>query len=163
MPQLDPTWFASQLFWLAVCFVFLYLVLAKLVLPPLLAITGLRESTIAKDLEQAQSMKCQAERERTDYERLLADSRERAQQTVNNALSRQKVKAEADSRALDKQIEQKLSDASHRISSKTAELKQALLPTAGELASLIVEKLVQFTPQETHIKQALAAATKGRN
>ena len=50
MPQLDPTWFASQLFWLAITFVTLYVVLSRFVLPPLLEIIARRAQTAQDDM-----------------------------------------------------------------------------------------------------------------
>ena len=61
MPQLDPTWFASQLFWLAVTFVMIYVILAKMALPPLMEIIERRKQTVEGDISQAQTLKSQAE------------------------------------------------------------------------------------------------------
>ena len=60
MPQLDPTWFASQLFWLAITFAVLYTVLARAVLPPLQNIVARREGTIEGDIASAEALKEQA-------------------------------------------------------------------------------------------------------
>jgi len=162
MPQLDPTFFASQLFWLALSFLILYVLLAKLLLPPFVRILTQREQTVTGDLEQAQSMKSQAEHARIDYERTLADSRERAQQTITNAMAKQKVKAEADGKAMDKKIEKKLAEASETIAAKKQELIASLMPTTGELTALIVEKLVSHKPAGDQVSRVLAELSKGR-
>lgn len=162
MPQLDPTWFASQLFWLAVTFTVLYFVLSKLVLPPLQDVMARRQSTVAGDIAQAQSLKTQADQAKVEYERTLAEARSRAQATVASTLAEHKAKAEADSRNMDRQIEQRLTDASRKIAQQKQELLDALTPTAAELTSLIVEKLTQQKPSGDQVSRTLNELSKGR-
>ena len=78
MPQLDPTWFASQVFWLVLTFAALYFVVSRMALPQLQDIVARRKQTVASDLERAQNLQAQAEKARQDYERTLADARSRA-------------------------------------------------------------------------------------
>jgi F-type H+-transporting ATPase subunit b len=146
MPQLDPTWFASQLFWLLVSFVTLYFILSKLILPPLLEILARREQTRASDIDQAQSLKTQAEDARLTYERALAEARAKAQQLVNDAVIGQKARAEKAGHELDRQIAARLTDAEQKIRAKKQELMDALTPATAELAEMIVGKLTQRTP-----------------
>ncbi len=160
MPQLDPTWFASQLFWLAICFVALYAMLSRLVLPPLLDIMANRTATLATDIELAQALKAEAEQARVDYEKTLAAARNNAQALMNDAMAEQKAKAEAKGKELEKQIEAKLAAATQQIEAKKAKMLQELAPTAADLATLIVEKLTQSKPSADKVTQAIA---KGGN
>lgn len=148
MPQLDPTWFASQLFWLAVTFLALYAILARLVLPPLQEIIARRASTVEGDIAQAQVLKSQAEAARLDYERALAEARDRAQTLMNEAMASFKAKSELAAKEIDRQIEIKLANASKRIAEQKQELLATLAPGMGELTDLIFEKLTQATPAE---------------
>ena len=145
MPQLDPTWFASQLFWLAITFVALYFVLSRFVLPPLQEVIGRRASTVEGDISQAESLKAPAEHARADYERALNDARTRAQAVMNEATESYKTKSEAAGKEMDRQIELKLTNATQRITAKKEEMMQALAPSMNELATLIFEKLTQQT------------------
>jgi F-type H+-transporting ATPase subunit b len=141
MPQLDPTWFASQLFWLFIAFTLLYVVLSRMVLPPLQGVMTRRQSTIDVDIASAESLKTAAEQARQDYERALAEARDKAQQLITDAMAAQKAKADKASKDMDQQIAAKLSDASAKIAAKKKELITALTPATEELTSLIVEKL----------------------
>jgi F-type H+-transporting ATPase subunit b len=162
MPQLDPTWFASQLFWLAICFVALYFVLSRFVLPPLQEVMARRASTVEGDLSLAQSLKGQAEHARSDYERTLADARERAQAVMNEATESYKAKSETATKETDRQIELKLTDASSRIAAKKEEMIEALAPTMGELTSLIFEKLTQQSANDDKVHRILNELHKSR-
>ena len=163
MPQLDPTWFASQLFWLAVTFVALYFILSRLVLPPLLDIMARRGQTVAGDIQQAESLTSQAEHARQHYELTMADARERAQGLMNDAILEQKSRAEQQAKAMDAQVEHKLADASKQIAAKKAELTQALTPTASELTGLIIEKLTQNRANADQINRIIGELSKERS
>lgn len=161
MPQLDPTWFASQLFWLTLCFAALYTVLSRLVLPPLLDIMARRNEAVASDIETAQSLKGEAEQARLDYEKTLAEARHQAQGLMTEALAEQKAKAEARGRELERQIEQRLTAASVQIEARKNQMMDELTPAISELAGMIVEKLTQSQPSTEQVSQALTG-TKGR-
>lgn len=163
MPQLDPTWFASQLFWLAITFAVLYTVLARAVLPPLQNIVARREGTIEGDIASAEALKEQAEAARQDYERTMATARERAQQLVNDAVAEQKAQADKANRDMDAQVTSKLADASNRITSKKQELIAALTPATEELTSIIVEKLTHRNTAKDKIGSVITQLFKANN
>lgn len=147
MPQLDATWYPSQIFWLFITFVIFYYVMARLVLPPLMHIVGFRKQTIEEDVAQAERMKGQAEQARTEYERTLADARSRVRQLMAESEAAHNASAEAASRDMDKQVEKTIKEAESRIGGRKKELIAALAPTTSELTSLIVEKLTRKKPE----------------
>ena len=94
MPQLDPASFPSQLFWLAVCFGGLFLVLSVLVLPRITRTLATRKGQIDGDLAAAEKL-------RADAATALAAYDEALQQARNNALAlaqdmRAEIQAETD-------------------------------------------------------------------
>lgn len=159
MPQLDPTWFASQLFWLVVCFSVLYLLLSKLVLPPLQNVISSRKGAIKSDLDAAQSLKLKAEEAKKSYEDTLKKSRETAQNLINEAEIDSKARSEEAIKALETQTSAQARSASLAISAKKQELLNELTPSTFEFASMIVEKLTQKTANSEQLKQAINIAT----
>ena len=146
MPQLDSTWFASQLFWLLISFVALYAVLSRLVLPPLMEILARRLQTVDGDIERAQRCKSEAEQARQNYERTLAEARARAQQLVSDAVLAQKTAMEEATKELDADIAVKLASAERKIAEAKQKLTDALMPATAEITAMIVEKLTKQTP-----------------
>jgi F-type H+-transporting ATPase subunit b len=57
MPQLNPEFFASQIFWLIISFAILYIVMAKFALPKIADVIESRKDIIARDFEDAESYK----------------------------------------------------------------------------------------------------------
>jgi len=78
MPQLDPSSFGSQLFWLAICFVTLYVVMAVVVLPRITKTLAARADQMEGDLAQAEALRDKAEAALAAYEEALAQARTRA-------------------------------------------------------------------------------------
>jgi len=163
MPQLDPTWFVSQLFWLLITFAVLYTVLARFVLPPLQSIVARRAGTIEGDIARAESLKAEAETARQDYERTLAEARARAQQLIDDARATQKAKADLAGKEMDRQVAAKLAEATSRITSQKKDLIAQLTPATEELTSLIVEKLTHKNTAKEKIGSVITQLFKTNN
>ena len=74
MPQLDPTYYMSQLFWLILCGATLYWLMDKVALPRVSRMVDLRDDQVRRDLELAYKLKQQAEDVKVDYTRALRDA-----------------------------------------------------------------------------------------
>ena len=94
MPQLDPSSFGSQLFWLAICFVTLYVVMAVVVLPRITKTLAARADQMEGDLAQAEALRDKAEAALAAYEEALAQARTRALGLAQDM--RAEVQAETD-------------------------------------------------------------------
>src|SRR5690349_267057 len=88
MPQLDLTTFPTQIFWLFVTFVVLYILMAKLALPRIESVVEARRQKIEGDLDRAAQMKAEAEAVIAAYEKALADARHQAQLTMKETSDR---------------------------------------------------------------------------
>jgi len=75
MPQLDPTYWASQAFWLILTFTVLYISIAKLYLPKIKNNLDDRENKIKDDLDAANKFKDLSELKLKEYEKILENSK----------------------------------------------------------------------------------------
>lgn len=155
MPQLDPTWFASELFWLVICFSVLYLLLSRLILPPLQGVITLRKNAVDGDLLAAQEFKLQAETARQSYEKTAADARNNAQNLMSEAEANSKEQAVQASKALDAQVATQIANAAKNITAKKQEMLSALSPKVSDFSAQIAEKLTAHTPTEDMVKRAI--------
>jgi F-type H+-transporting ATPase subunit b len=87
MPQLDTTTFASQLFWLGVCFLALYLILAYIAVPKITRVLGMREEALEEKINKASLYREQAETLLAEYERALQEARQVAQQRYKTVMT----------------------------------------------------------------------------
>src|SRR6188508_1588397 len=120
-PPFQKETFASQLIWLAVCFVGLYLLMSRIALPRVGGIITARSARIETDLAEANRLKQETDAAIAAYEKTLADARTNAQ--AIGAKTRDGLMAEAEKRrkTLEEQLNRKLEEAEKTIAStKTA-------------------------------------------
>ena len=79
MPQLDPTYWASQAFWLVLIFTALYLALSNLFIPKVKDNIDSRENKIKDDLDEAQKLKNLAEQKSKEYELSIENAKKEVQ------------------------------------------------------------------------------------
>lgn len=160
-PPFEPASFASQLFWLAITFIALYLIVSRLALPRVGGIIENRRNTIEGDLAQAQEMKDKSDREIAAYERELADARARAQTIANETRDSLNAQTEATRKTLDAQLAAKLVDAEKTIAATRQAAMTNVRGIATDTAAAIVQRLTGATPDSAAIGNAVDQVLKG--
>jgi F-type H+-transporting ATPase subunit b len=109
MPQLNPEFWISQIFWLTLTFGILYIVLSKLILPKISANLEIRKSQILENIEAAEKQREESELKIKEYEEIVQNSKNEAKNFFNQ--SREKlindinIKKEGLNKELIKEIE----------------------------------------------------------
>ena len=75
MPQLNPEFWISQIFWLTLTFGIMYIVLSKLILPKISANLELRRSQIQENIEAADKQRKESETKLKEYEEIILKSK----------------------------------------------------------------------------------------
>ena len=78
MPQLNPEYWISQIFWLIIIFTSLYMALSKIILPKISKNLETRNSQILDHLDQAEKFKEKTEKKIKEYEKILNESKKEA-------------------------------------------------------------------------------------
>ena len=78
MPQLNPEYWISQIFWLTLVFGFLYLLLSKLILPKISNNLESRKSQIVENIEAAEKQRLDSDKKLKDYEKIITDAKNEA-------------------------------------------------------------------------------------
>ena len=162
MPQLDPTSYPSQLFWLTVTFLMLYVVLARFILPRIYHVLETRQERITHDLDRAESFKEEAQEARKSYEAALAEARNNAGRLVAEVSQTIKNTADEKNAELDLVIAKKVADSEASIADARRKVKATLAPVATELTGLIVETLINHKPSTEQINNAIAGAAQDK-
>jgi F-type H+-transporting ATPase subunit b len=159
-PPFDATTFASQLLWLAITFVALYLLMSRVALPRVGAILENRRARIAGDLAEAQSLKEQSDAAIAAYEKALAEARGRAQALANETIQQQAAAAEANRKELDAKLNARIAEAEKSIAATQAAAMANVQTIAAEAAAAIVERLTGTAPAAQDVAAAVGAALK---
>ncbi len=139
MPQLDVTAWPPQLFWLAITFVTLYIVISRYVIPRTGGVIEARKSQVASDLASAQKLKGDTDSAIAAYEASLAEARQKAHAIGQEV--REKLGAETDKERsrLDAELAQKIASAEKLIgdakAKSLADVHQVASDVAGDIAA----------------------------
>lgn len=160
MPQLDPTTWASQIFWTALALFLLYRILVKTILPRISGALEDRHNAIADDLDRAAELKQKAEDAENAYTQALADARAGAQSIAAEAQAEIDAQlAEASAKA-DAEIAEKTAESEKRIAEVRAEAAGASKEIALDAAKAIVAKLVPGAADDAAIASAVDNALR---
>ena len=85
MPQLNPEFWVSQIFWLILTFGSLFIILSKFVLPKISNNLEMRKSQILENIETAEKQKIESENKIKEYETLINNSKNEAKNYFNEA------------------------------------------------------------------------------
>jgi|GEM_PF-104918 len=157
-PPFDTTYFASHILWLAVCFSFFYFFMARVVLPRIGGIIETRRDRIAADLDQAARMKTEADAAAEAYQKNLSEARNQAKIIAHMTAENTKTKAEAERKAFETGLEEKLAEAEEHVAACRNKALTEVNTIAGEVAADIVQKISGKKADKTALAQAIAAA-----
>ena len=142
LPQLNPEFYASQIFWLAIIFGLLFIVLSRVTLPKIASGLAARKSRIDGDLGAAEQSKKDASDALAAYEAALAQARSKALALADENRKRivgeiDKLKSAADAKAVDA-----MSKAETRIAAERTRAESSIRSAAAEAAASIVDRLI---------------------
>jgi F-type H+-transporting ATPase subunit b len=159
-PPFEAEHFPSQLVWLAISFVLLYVLMSKIALPRIGAILAERNRLVSDDLAAAERLKEQSNAAHAAYEKALDDARNRAHTIASSTREQQAREAEALHKRLEAQFHDRFAAAEQSIAKSRAVAMGSVRTIAGETASAIVERLIGQQPRQEEIAAALGDPAK---
>ncbi|HEY2071415.1 MAG TPA: hypothetical protein VGG48_17790 [Rhizomicrobium sp.] len=157
-PPFDTTTFASQLFWLTLTFVFLFLVLWRFAAPKISGVITARRDQINGDIKAAEQNRRDAEGASAAYETALAGARARAHKLAEENRKRVDGEVATAKAAADADAHKATAEAETRIAGTRAEAKAHVLRAAQEAAADIVARLTGETVSPEDAAAAVQAA-----
>jgi len=142
MPQLNPEFWISQIFWLTLTFGILYVVLSKLILPKISANLELRKSQIQENIEAAEKQRESSESKLKEYDEIIQKSKLEAKNIFKEAREKALKDINSKKEILDKQIDEEISNAEKEIISLKKGAAEKINKIAIETASDLVKKLI---------------------
>ncbi|MBD1162365.1 F0F1 ATP synthase subunit B [Pelagibacterales bacterium SAG-MED12] len=142
MPQLNPEFWISQIFWLTLTFGILYIVLSKLILPKISANLELRKSQIQDNIEAAEKQRKDSEYKLKEYDDIIFKSKLEAKNIFKD--SREKVIKDINNKkeTLENQINEEIKKAEKEIEVVKKSAPEKINKIAIEASSELVKKLI---------------------
>jgi len=159
-PPFQAQHFPSQLIWLVLSFVLLYVLMSKIALPRIGSILAERSRLIRDDLKAAEALKQQSDAAHAAYEKALADARARAQAIANSTREKQVSDAAATQQRLEAQLHDRLAAAEQSIAATRTAAMGNVRGIAADTAAAIVERLIGKAPAAHEVAAALGDSGK---
>lgn len=163
LPQMCTDTYASQIFWLVLTFIFLYVMMSRVTLPKIGRVIEERRDRIADDLGKAEDLRGQSEEAIQDYEQALADARAKAHVLAQE--TRDKLSAEADERSaeVEASLGKKLEAAEAQIAATKADALRSIREVAADTAAAVVTHILGEDGNPDAIAAAVDAELRRRN
>jgi len=159
-PPLQIETYASQLIWLTLAFVALYLLMSRVALPRIGSIIEDRRQRIASDFAEAERLKAESDAASAAYEKSLADARGRAQALANETREREAKAAESARKTLDAKLNTQIAEAEKTIAARRSAAMTNVQGIAVDAAAAIVERLTGSAPASRAVEAAVVDVLK---
>ena len=142
MPQLNPDYWASQIFWVILIFGILYIILWRVILPKINENLENRKSQILTDLDDAQKFKDQSEEKLSEYNKILNQAKQEAKKILDG--TRKKVNRDIENKKnqFNLEIGKEIENAEKEIKTLKLSSIKDINKIAIETSSEIVRKIV---------------------
>lgn len=162
MPQFEPQFFLPQLFWLAVLFGILYLLMSRVALPRVAEVLETRQDRIAHDLDRAEDLKKQAEAVLKAYEAASAEARGKAQALLAESAAQAQAEAARRHDEVAARLARESEAAAERIARAKEDAMRQVREVAVELAAEAARKIAGVQVGADEARRAVEAALKER-
>jgi F-type H+-transporting ATPase subunit b len=141
MPQLDPSTFDNQIFWLLVALASIWLVLTRVALPRIAAILATRSGSIGNDLQAAENLRAQAREAQAAHDRALAEARAEAGRIAAQARAEVQAGLDAELAEADRRIEAKATESAARLREIASQSDASVAEVARDAARAVLDAL----------------------
>jgi len=160
MPQLNPEYWASQIFWLIIVFSVLYLALSKFILPKINGNLETRKSQILRNLEDAEKFKEESEKKLKDYETIINQARQKSKSIINETRKKINDDIKAKKDHLEKEIEKEVNKAENEIKSLKLSSVDSVKKIAFETSSLIIKEILNADLNNSNVSAIVEDVSK---
>ena len=142
MPQLNPEFWISQIFWLIITFGILFIVLTKVILPKISDNLETRKSQILENIEIADRQKEESQKKIDEYEKIILESKIKAKNYFNDA--REKILEDINKKkaALNKDLDEEIIEVEKELSDLKNKSGEKINKIAAETSAVLIIELI---------------------
>ena len=155
MPQLNPEFFASQLFWLVITFVFLFIFLWRISLPRINSVQTKRENKIKEDIKKAKQLQAEAEDIQEQINKQLGQAKSDSAELIKSAFVKLQDESSKKLEELDKSLSTKIDATYEAIEKNKNESMNQIYEQINDITKLMISKISNIQVNEGEIKMAV--------
>ncbi len=156
MPQLNPEFWAAQIFWLILIFSSLYVIIWKLFLPKITNSIENRKLKIVNDLNETQKLKESAEKKLKEYNKIIENSKKEAKRIIEDGKKKLNKEIESKKQKFNEEIEKELTNVEKEIKN----LKKSSMLVINKIAADISSEIIKQTVGTEINKSKLSAVVQ---
>ncbi len=163
MPQLNPEFFVSQLFWLVVTFSFLFIFLWKVSLPRIGNVLEKRDRKIGEDLAAAKELQAEAEKIRDSIENEIKKARSNASDMIKTSTISLQEKAQGELIKLDAELDLKIEESAKAIEKSKNDSLSQIQNQISDITKLTLSKVSSFKVSDEEVTNAIKNSERSIN
>jgi len=163
MPQLNPEFFITQLFWLVVTFSFLLVFLWRISLPRISSVLEKREKKINDDIAAAKKLQEDAEKIQKEIEEKLKEVKNNNADLIKSTSVSLQEKSNEQLEKLDNELNKKIEKSATLIENNKNESMNKIENQIIEITKLTLSKISNIQINVEEIKEALPSLHKKIN
>ncbi len=160
MPQLDPTYWASQAFWLILVFAILYIAISKFYLPKIKDNLDNRENKIKEDLDNANKFKDQSEVKFKEYELIMENAKKEVSKIHSDSKNILNKDIQSKKETIEKEIDKEILKAQKEILEIKKNSISSIQNISENIAANIIENISGDKLNESSIKATIKDVSK---
>ena len=142
MPQLNPDYWVSQIFWVILIFGILYVILWRIILPKINENLENRKSQILTDLDDAQKFEDQSKEKLSDYNKILNQAKQEAKKILDGTRTKVNRDIENKKKQFNLEIKKEIEKAEKEIKIIKLSSIEDINKIAIETSSEIIRKII---------------------
>ena len=160
MPQLNPEFWASQVFWLILIFSSLYIIMWKIFLPKITNSIENRKSRIIDDLNETQKLKENAEKKLREYNKIIEDTKKEAKKIIEDNKKKLENDIKSKKQKFNEEIEKELISVEKEIKSLKKSSISSINKIAAEVSSEVIKQLVGTSVNMSNVSAIVGDISK---
>ena len=160
MPQLNPEFWAAQIFWLILTFSSLYLIIWKVFLPKITLSIENRKSRVVNDLDEAQKLKENAEKKLNEYNKIIEESKKEAKKIIEDNKKKLDRDIKNKKHKFNDEIEKELMAAEKEIKDLKKSSISSINNIAAETSAEIIKQIINIEVNKSSVSASVDDVVK---
>ena len=157
MPQLNPEFFISQVFWLVITFSFLLIFLWKISLPRISSVLDRRENKINDDIQTAKKLQTEAEEIQAKIDQQFIAAQEQATKLIKETTNNLQINTFAQLKKIDSELLKKINESAKTIEKNKNNALKDIKSQIQEITKLTLLKLTDINVSDKEINDTIRA------
>ena len=163
MPQLNPEFFVSQLFWLAVFFSILFIFLWRVSLPRIAVVLEKRQNKIDEDISSAKELQEQAQEIEKNINKKISKAKQETDDEIKNVITSLQNNTISQLSSLDEDLEKKILKSEGEIIKKRNDEMKNINEQILNITKITLSKIAKLDLSDNDINEFVKSNTKSLN